>query len=67
MTDDIGVYLGCGNMLTAMEAAKMFDCYSLSSVIGRLKKRGMKIVGASRPNLTRNGKHKVYFVRGNNV
>lgn len=62
--DDVEKYLRAGNKLTGEDAATLFRVHGyFGSMIRTLRKR-LPLSSGKRPNLTRNGSHKVYFVRG---
>ena len=61
VTEEVSAYLVAGGKLTAADAARLFGVFSFSSMMSRLRKR-MAIKSAWRPNMTRAGRHKVYFV-----
>jgi len=68
--DEVAEYLRSGKKLTASDAASIWGLFGgfhstiRSLRIGTKKRAAMSIKGASRPNLSRGGNHKVYFLKG---
>ena len=57
-------HLRQGNSITVIEAGQLFNCYSLTSVISRLRKSGYDIPDVQEPNVLNKGYHKRYFLAG---
>lgn len=57
-------HLKQGKTLSQAEAIYHFDCYRLSSVIERLRKRGFKIATHQEANLNNKGTHARYELIG---